>query len=128
MENTAENNKLIAEFIGQTEITINVPFTYQLNEEMPTSGNICKSEIDAIEEVQTEFDEGNLNGCDIYTEAPNYHTSWDWLMPVVEKILDISFQDEGDAEDFYSIRDCIPDINHTYKAVVEFIMVLKTRI
>ena len=51
----------------------------------------------------------------------NYHTSWDWLMPVVEKILDISFQDEGDPEDFYSIRDCIPDRNHTYKAVVEFI-------
>lgn len=50
-----------------------------------------------------------------------YHTSWDWLMPVVDKILDISFQDEGDAEDFYSIRDCMPDINHTYKAVVEFI-------
>jgi len=50
-----------------------------------------------------------------------YHTSWDWLMPVVEKILDISFQDEGDAEDFYYIRDCMPDINHTYKAVVEFI-------
>lgn len=50
-----------------------------------------------------------------------YHTSWDWLMPVVEKILDISFQDEGDAEDFYSIRDCMPDINHTYKAIVEFI-------
>ena len=51
----------------------------------------------------------------------HYDTSWDWLMPVVEKILDISFQDEGDAEDFYSIRDCMPDINHTYKAVVEFI-------
>lgn len=50
-----------------------------------------------------------------------YHKSWDWLMPVVKKILDISFQDEGDAEDFYSIRDCMPDINHTYKAVVEFI-------
>ena len=50
-----------------------------------------------------------------------YHKEWNWLMPVVEKILDISFQDEGDAEDFYSIRDCMPDINHTYKAVVEFI-------
>ena len=50
-----------------------------------------------------------------------YHTSWDWLMPVLSKILDLSFQDDGDAEDFYSIRDCVPDINHTYKAVVEFI-------
>ena len=42
-------------------------------------------------------------------------------MPVVKQILDISFQDEGDPEDFYSIRDCIPDINHTYRAIVEFI-------
>ena len=50
-----------------------------------------------------------------------YHTSWDWLMPVLSKILDLSFQDDGDAEDFYSIRDCVPDINHTHKAVVEFI-------
>jgi hypothetical protein len=50
-----------------------------------------------------------------------YDASWDWLMPVLSKILDLSFQDDGDAEDFYSIRDCVPDINHTYKAVVEFI-------
>ena len=57
----------------------------------------------------------------------NFHTSWDWLMPVVEKILDISFQDEGDAEDFYSIRDCMPDINHTYRAVVEFIKWYKNK-
>jgi len=57
-----------------------------------------------------------LKGSDL-----QYHTSWDWLMPVLSKILDLSFQDDGDAEDFYSIRDCMPDINHTYKAVVEFI-------
>ena len=50
-----------------------------------------------------------------------YSESWDWLMPVLSKILDLSFQDDGDAEDFYSIRDCVPDINHTHKAVVEFI-------
>ena len=56
-----------------------------------------------------------------HVENLSYHKSWDWLMPVVQKILDISFQDQGDAEDFYSIRDCMPDINHTYKAVVEFI-------
>ena len=58
---------------------------------------------------------------DYKTDTLYFDTSWDWLMSVVEKILDISFQDEGDAEDFYSIRDCMPDINHTYKAVVEFI-------
>lgn len=56
------------------------------------------------------------------TIAPmQFHTSWDWLMPVVEKILDLSFQDDGDADDFYNVRDCMPDLNYTYKAVVEFI-------
>jgi hypothetical protein len=50
-----------------------------------------------------------------------FDSSWDWLMPVLSKILDLSFQDDGDEEDFYSIRDCVPDINHTHKAVVEFI-------
>lgn len=116
-----ESNKLIAEFMGNKTIRINVPFEYDLGEELPTSKNTCNSIIDAMEEVQTEVDEGIINGCDLCMEVAEYHTSWDSLMPVVEKILDISFQDEGNAEDFYSIRDCIPDINHTYKAVVEFI-------
>ena len=56
---------------------------------------------------------------------PNYHTSWDWLMPVLSKILDITFSDDeketSDSEYFYNIRDCVPDINHTYKAIIEFI-------
>ena len=50
-----------------------------------------------------------------------FDTSWDILMPVIQKILNISFSDNGNSEDFYNIRDCIPDINHTYKAVVQFI-------
>ena len=54
-----------------------------------------------------------------------YHTSWDWLMPVLSKILDITFSDDeketSDSEYFYNIRDCVPDINHTYKAIIEFI-------
>ena len=49
-----------------------------------------------------------------------YHNSWDWLMPVIQKIMDISFFN-GDPEDFYSIRNSIPQIRNTYKAVVEFI-------
>lgn len=46
-------------------------------------------------------------------------------MPVLSKILDITFSDDeketSDSEYFYNIRDCVPDINHTHKAVVEFI-------
>ena len=49
-----------------------------------------------------------------------YHTSWDWLMPVVSKC-----REESNAEDshweaiYYSIEGC--DIDVTYQAVVEFI-------
>ena len=54
-----------------------------------------------------------------------YHISWDWLMPVVEKILDITFSDDeteiSNSEYFYDIRDCVPNINHTYRSIVEFI-------
>jgi len=50
----------------------------------------------------------------------HYHTSWDWLMPVVSKC-----REESNAEDshweaiYYSLEGC--DIDVTYQAVVEFI-------
>lgn len=62
-----------------------------------------------------------LNQDDWYTsDNLNYHLSWDWLMPVVQKIMDVSFFN-GEPEDFYVVRDCIPEISNTYKVVVEFI-------
>ena len=63
-----------------------MPFEYELDKELPTSGNICKTVEDAMEEVQTEIDEGIISGCDLYMEESSYHTSWDWLMPVLKKI------------------------------------------
>jgi hypothetical protein len=75
-----------------------------------------KTELQTNQHLIQEF-----MGVDKTERLVPYHSCWNWLMSVVEKILDISFQDEGDVEDFYSIRDCIPDINHTYKAVVQFI-------
>ncbi len=46
----------------------------------------------------------------------SYNVSWEWLIPVTQKI-----KDKGNAEDFYNIRDCIPNKTDTYNAVVEFI-------
>ena len=53
-----------------------------------------------------------------------YHTSWDWLMPVVQKCYKID-NEEG----FDSLVDAVStlDIDGTYKAVVEFIKQTKTK-
>ncbi len=57
-------------------------------------------------------------------EAPltilSYNTDWNWLMSVVEKILDISL-DLDSMEMYYNITDAIPKIESTYNEVVEFI-------
>ena len=68
-------------------------------------------------------------------EELNYNSSWNWLMPVVEKIesLDIvcfekNLQEEGDyqalftkGEDIFICHYADTSIEATYKAVVEFI-------
>ena len=102
------NNKLIAEFMGvYDEISLD-----------SIAGNIHSWSDAPFFYITEDSKEKVMEGIAKYSK---YDTSWDWLMPVVEKILDLSFQDDGDAEDFYNIRDCMPDLNHTYKAVVEFI-------
>ena len=45
-----------------------------------------------------------------------YHTSWDWLMPVVQKCFKDAHED-----DFFEISGSLPDMDATHKAVVEFI-------
>lgn len=46
-----------------------------------------------------------------------YHTSWDWLMPVCKKIIEMYFDRREDI--FKGLHNC--DINETWKAVVRFI-------
>ena len=116
-QNKMKDNKLIAEFMGNNTIRVNVPFEYELDKELPTSGNICKTVEDAMEEVQTEIDEGIINGCDLCMEESSYHTSWDLLMPVIEQIDHLQHEPIQGIEDALATR-CIGD---TYNAVVEFI-------
>jgi len=94
---TTENNRLIAEFMG-FEVFYR-PYSNGFIE-------ISKSEL-----------------CDV--DDMKYHTSWDWLMPVIEKCL------VGEAEQSEEISNttikniyegiCNQDISFAYKSVVEFI-------
>ena len=58
------------------------------------------------------------------TIAPmQFHTSWDWLMPVVQKI-DNMFGDDNQVDDAINrVHNAVLsfDIDNTYQAVVEFI-------
>ena len=48
-----------------------------------------------------------------------YHTSWDWLMPVVEKIKDMGYDQELDKID--NALACDLRIDRLYNEVVRFI-------
>ncbi len=92
--NTQENNKMIAEFMGAE-----------------------KTHIQSVGDIYCPVP--SKNGSE-YADKLQYHSSWDWLMPVVEKILNKSDNDEL-IERFYEIQNVIPNREATYNAVVEFI-------
>ena len=92
-----KTNKLIAEFMG----------------------------LDSFKDSLASLHQGKINvDVDVYEQA-QYHTSWDWLMPVIEKCL------VGEAEQSEEISNttikniyegiCNQDISFAYKSVVEFI-------
>jgi len=101
-------NKLIAEFMGKlSEDGYRVTF--------PISNN-----------------ESRIN----YVGDLKYHTSWDWLMPVVEKIENFGYEfiiaesrcyvkhnTDHSIEELFHIETIGSKIDTTYKAVVEFIQV-----
>ena len=89
-----KDNKLIAEFMGWD---IESPTT------LPSNLHLSNLELDNNEVLEYKF-----------------HTSWDWLMPVVEKIFALAVADEN-IELFYDVQTHIPDKTATYNAVVEFI-------
>ena len=82
-----------------------------------------------------EFMDLKSTGLSIYKESDyKYHTSWEWLMPVVEKIDEVSDENTlfkieynrafvEDIENYYIFIDVTASsrLEATYKAVVEFI-------
>ena len=93
--NTIENNKLIAEFLGETK----QPFEF-----------IKFGYVNGIGEWKDTFFDNQLK----------FHKDWNWLMEVVNKILNISV--ELDVMDkYYDIIDRMPVIESVYKECVTFI-------
>jgi hypothetical protein len=106
--NTLENNKLIAEFMGLVE-----PY------ELPQHGTIRPNG-----DFKTGFTSAQLK----------YHKSWDWLMPVVEKVNLLTRDNEKVTEYFtselgsydymkYMLGDVVvtSGITDVFPEVVEFI-------
>ena len=79
------NNILIAEFMG---VKFNNPGKYTC---------MC-DEYHTCDGCQEETE---------YVDQGNYHKSWEWLIPVVEKIFSIKEPDGGD----YRFVDLLEDIN-----------------
>jgi hypothetical protein len=111
-----KNNKLIAEFMGDEKFWLmlegldgvypNFNGTYYRSGDDRTIGNPLKEE-------------------HVFEHIARFHSSWDWLMPVIEKCL------VGEAEQSEEISNttikniyegiCNQDISFAYKSVVEFI-------
>jgi hypothetical protein len=93
-----ESNRLIAEFMGWN---IQNPTT------IPTNLHLSNLELDNGEVMELKF-----------------NTSWDWLMPVVKRIVsDVEFDVGYENEYREHLMDVVPfaNIEDVYEAVVEFI-------
>lgn len=88
---TTDNNKLIAEFLGYEPNTNGVYPIFCINE-----------------------------GEGWHLETMKYHSDWNWLMEVIEKILNVSLELDS-MEMYYNITDSIPKIDKAYNDCVEFI-------
>ena len=87
-----EENKLIAEFMGLIESSIDKKYWTEKTKE-----GIGKGELVELK----------------------YHTSWDWLMPVVEACYHNGAEENNIGDITHALLDC--NLDATYNAVVEFI-------
>lgn len=106
MKTTEEKNRMIAEFIGHVRSGFNGELVFNT-------------------ETREEFE----------VEQLKYHTSWDWLMPVVEKIEILGYHVETTTtligirnpkhnKDFYVVGvniENLSKIEASYNAVIQFI-------
>lgn len=101
---TTEGNKLIAKFMEVTNEISDLYYLPQFGHYFNSYGNIEFNEVFRSTELK-------------------YHSSWDWLMPVVEKCLTISVESEEYEIHYAFIHNALWSINikSVFDEVVEFI-------
>ena len=102
-----ENNRLIAEFMAfqtRTDAVDDRVLAYYV-------GNVIKNADNSKNE-----NEENV----FHPEDMRFDTDWNWLMEVMDKILNVSLKLDT-MELYYDITDNIPNIEETYKSILEFI-------
>jgi|ETNvirenome_2_60_1030617.scaffolds.fasta_scaffold00013_47 hypothetical protein len=104
-----KDNKLIAEFMGfpqQTDIVDDRTTAYYI-------GDVIKAN-----------NAKNQNPDDVFhPDDMLFNSSWDWLMPVVEKCFDRLMEDDNSDDLSFCLNDALltTNIDEVYKAVVNFI-------
>jgi hypothetical protein len=96
--NTTENNKLIAEFMGELVV--------------PSQG------IYLIPNTMNLIHNDELTHLQFVVNDLKYHKSWDWLMPVVEEIDHLEYESERLDKIDRAIKS--RHVGNTCNAVVEF--------
>ena len=103
MENIIEYNKMIAEFLDwefdDLSETFETPFL-------------------KLVEPQAFGDE--QFSCKLQDFELEFHTDWNWLMKLVEKILQ-KCAEMDELEKYWEITDVMPYIDNVYSACVEFV-------
>lgn len=100
---TTDNNKLIAEFMGYKLMSCNRGKAWDIGKSIPSKDHLFP--------IQGVLHTGN---------ELKFHTSWDWLMPVLKKInSEISPNTRGLWRMIINPTDY--DIENVYEQVVEFI-------
>ena len=108
-----KENKLIAEFMGRIK-TFDIVDNDTYRGEVTLSKGLIKEQIDS--EISHFEDRYSVTSIAI-EENLKYHESWDWLMPVVEKIEQVH---EGVPQELINLS-LFSTIDEVYNAVVEFI-------
>jgi len=128
-EEIFEGNKLIAEFMGWRYCEKDLIWISTVSGEKENASVFSgwiKKDINYIKGVPIIVVNRNKGVID-FNRKLLYHSSWDWLMPVVEKILEkigVKSIDECDAKDWY-VTTGVSRLTLGYSITFVFIRVIR---